>query len=925
MKYVRQFYTVGVCSLLALGTSIARGQSVDIPRDDWKIARVDSFQKTGPPEMAIDGNPQTHWHTKYSGSSGDPLPHEIEIDMGQEYTVNGFRYLPRPDGGNGNIADYEFYVSNNGKNWGKPVSSGTFVNRRTDNTITFPEVPRVRFVKLKALSGFNKNPNFAAAAEIHVLQASKERPEPRFYTPTTVVRAGRSLRFEDRSTVSPQSWEWTFPGGTPSKSTEQNPVVTYQKPGFYDVSLKVTNANGSRQQTFRKKIIVSNLVTNMALYLDGKDNDVRTGLPLLENEWTLEAWIKGNDKQWNAEEVIFGAGEYSDVKDADTRVLTVRHGKLTSSQAKISSDEQLDDQWHHVAVSCDGHSTRLYLDGQEIDKAERRVVALPSCIGVDRENSTFGGSIDEVRVWKTALSEELLRAWMNKPIEASHPYYTDLLGYYPFDDMSEETSANWVGRGHQAYHLRNGRIDYKGDAPLAYPIFNDNQKFASGNKQPQRLFNAVVIATEWDAEQGIADQQHLKLRIAVHGAKNPLKLQELQLDLSQCDSLKDIEKIHVYQTGGSARSTQKIELFGRGQNPAKQLILKAPQHAGKEYLLRPGINYFLVTLDLAQQAEPGHLLKLSIPSFTCNGRSYTPETVSDNQVVSCVSPNRENDPDIVKVLQWNIWHGGVHLAETGRQAIVDLIRVSRADIITMQEAYGFQDELAKELGYHLQTKSSRDNLALYSRFSMKPIKTSKPFQSNPVFLTIDNGRKILVNDVWLRYSYRPEYTVAYMCDGMNPADWIREDARLATQDASYILEEDVLPHLKSKDMPVIIGGDFNSGSHLDWTAAAAKFHNGYGPVELPCSLYMQKQGFIDSFRDANPDEVQRPEGTFAVIYGHLQHSRIDFIYHRGKGIQTVSSKIVRSHPEIDYVWPSDHAAVLTTFRIASPQAAQSDN
>ena len=45
---------------------------------------------------------------------------------------------------------------------------------------------------------------------------------------------------------------------------------------------------------------------------------------------------------------------------------------------------------------------------------------------------------------------------------------------------------------------------------------------------------------------------------------------------------------------------------------------------------------------------------------------------------------------------------------------------------------------------------------------------------------------------------------------------------------------------------------------------------------------------------------------------------IDFLYYKGKNIKAVSSKIVKTAPEIDDVWASDHAAVLTVFEIISP-------
>ena len=63
-------------------------------------------------------------------------------------------------------------------------------------------------------------------------------------TPTTIC-AGSSVTFTDLSVNTPTSWAWTFTGGTPSSSTVQNPVVVYNTPGTYNVTLVSTNASGS--------------------------------------------------------------------------------------------------------------------------------------------------------------------------------------------------------------------------------------------------------------------------------------------------------------------------------------------------------------------------------------------------------------------------------------------------------------------------------------------------------------------------------------------------------------------------------------------------------------------------------------------------------------------------------------------------------
>ncbi len=63
-------------------------------------------------------------------------------------------------------------------------------------------------------------------------------------TPTTVCTGG-TVNFNDNSTGSIDSWSWVFEGGTPSTSTLENPVVTYNTPGTFDVQLTVTSGTFS--------------------------------------------------------------------------------------------------------------------------------------------------------------------------------------------------------------------------------------------------------------------------------------------------------------------------------------------------------------------------------------------------------------------------------------------------------------------------------------------------------------------------------------------------------------------------------------------------------------------------------------------------------------------------------------------------------
>ena len=74
-------------------------------------------------------------------------------------------------------------------------------------------------------------------------------PVSNFTLDNNTICQGATVQFTDLSTNSPTSWNWTFQGGTPSTSTSQNPSVTYNTPGIYDVTLVAANANGSNSST----------------------------------------------------------------------------------------------------------------------------------------------------------------------------------------------------------------------------------------------------------------------------------------------------------------------------------------------------------------------------------------------------------------------------------------------------------------------------------------------------------------------------------------------------------------------------------------------------------------------------------------------------------------------------------------------------
>jgi len=81
-------------------------------------------------------------------------------------------------------------------------------------------------------------------------------PVADFHADDVTPYTGQVVQFTDDSS-NPVSWSWTFQGGSPPTSTEQNPTVIYNSVGSYDVTLTVTNSSGSDTETKVDYITVS--------------------------------------------------------------------------------------------------------------------------------------------------------------------------------------------------------------------------------------------------------------------------------------------------------------------------------------------------------------------------------------------------------------------------------------------------------------------------------------------------------------------------------------------------------------------------------------------------------------------------------------------------------------------------------------------
>jgi len=147
-------------------SSAATFQQYDICKELWEVLTPDPklYHRVG---AAIDANPRTIWRSKAELG----LPQAMIVDLGEDLELTGFTYLPTQARYiDGTISNYKFYVSEDGKKWGGPVSSGEFSNIRNSpvlQTVTFESVP-ARFIKFVAEREINDGA-FASIAELGII------------------------------------------------------------------------------------------------------------------------------------------------------------------------------------------------------------------------------------------------------------------------------------------------------------------------------------------------------------------------------------------------------------------------------------------------------------------------------------------------------------------------------------------------------------------------------------------------------------------------------------------------------------------------------------------------------------------------------------------------------------------------------------
>lgn len=272
------------------------------------------------------------------------------------------------------------------------------------------------------------------------------------------------------------TWQWTFsPAPIYVSSTSiRNPKVVFGNDGKYSVTLQVTdNSGGIDFKTIADMVTVDNrcevdTLPITALNLTASGDFAQTpNFDETVTHFTLSAWIKPNGIQPDYASVV--------MNDDNAVGLNFRGGNNTLGYHCPDGQWWWDsglivptEEWSHVAMVITPTGITLYLNGiaathnTNIAAVDISTMKIGSYKGWASRN--FSGEIEEVAIWKRALTTEEIRLMRHLTKDKIINTDVDLMAYYQFNEGASTILDKTNNLNHAAF---SGNADLvKSTAPI---------------------------------------------------------------------------------------------------------------------------------------------------------------------------------------------------------------------------------------------------------------------------------------------------------------------------------------------------------------------------------------------------------------------------------------------------------------------------
>ncbi|MBL7942615.1 MAG: LamG domain-containing protein, partial [Flavobacteriales bacterium] len=246
--------------------------------------------------------------------------------------------------------------------------------------------------------------------------------------------------------------------------------TTFMWDGASDIAIEFSYANdvSPAVPTFMgysggENVAIHSAGNDKYLHFDWND-EVRVppaAFSALSDEITISFWQFGDPEQPQDGTVLEG------VNAQNQRVLNVHapwsNGRIYWDAGWNGGYDRIDKQantqdyegrWNHWAFVKDANAgvMQIYLNGQlwhsgtNLDNLMEGIAEF-SLGGATGWSNFYRGSIDEFALFDVALDATTITEWMNRDLDASMPYWDNLLVYYQFNENDGESIVDASGNG----------------------------------------------------------------------------------------------------------------------------------------------------------------------------------------------------------------------------------------------------------------------------------------------------------------------------------------------------------------------------------------------------------------------------------------------------------------------------------------------
>ncbi len=190
---------------------------------------------------------------------------------------------------------------------------------------------------------------------------------------------------------------------------------------------------------------------------DGHVNMNTTFLSSVNSEITVSFWVYGYSNFMPANtSILYGYNTNPNERSFNVHLpwgdnnMYYDCGSVGSSfdrMSKGTTPSQQGGQWNHWAFTKNINTgwMRIYLNGVQwsLSSGIKPITIVNMILGKDGSlNANYKGKINGLTIWNKEFLLADIKGIMNKPIDASHPYYSNLLAYYKMDEGSGTTISD---------------------------------------------------------------------------------------------------------------------------------------------------------------------------------------------------------------------------------------------------------------------------------------------------------------------------------------------------------------------------------------------------------------------------------------------------------------------------------------------------